>query len=459
MALRLTSKNKIDMLHGRLWDKVLLFALPIAFSSILQQLFNAADIAVGGRFAGTAAMAAVGSNSALISLIIGLFVGLSVGANVVIASALGKGDARRANEAVHTAMSVALLSGLFLLIFGQLAIRPLLHLMDVPEDILELSVLYLRIYFISMPFMMLYNFGAAVLRSKGDTQRPMIVLACVGVVNVGLNLLLVCVFGMSVDGVAIATVVSQALSGITLVWLLMKEEGELKLRLRMLRIDKTILKEIAIIGIPSGLQGCVFSLSNVCIQSAINSLGTVTMAACTAVLNYEMFAVYILTSFSQACVTFTSQNYGAGNYRRCTRVLITCLGLGTIFMYIISLSLLLWGRPLIGIFDSDPAVVEIGMIRVRYIMPFQLLNLTIDVVSGSLRGLGRSFLPTGISLMGICGVRLLWVYTVFRLYPSLPCLVIAYPLSWTVTTIGILIAYMIVRKSVFPADTAQQEQT
>lgn len=449
MAARLPSKNQIDMLHGSLWDKVLVFALPIALSSILQQLFNAADIAVVGRFAGTEAMAAVGSNSSLISLIINLFVGLSVGANVVIAGYLGKGDKEKARDALHTSMAVALLSGLFLLVFGQIAIRPILRLVGVPEDVFELSVLYLRIYFLGMPFMMVYNFAAAALRSKGDTRRPMVILTAAGLVNVVLNLLLVCLFGMSVDGVAIATVVSQALSAGALVYLLQNEVGPLRFSFRNLRVHGAILKDMAHIGIPSGLQGCVFSLSNVCIQSAINSLGTVTMAACTAALNYEMFAVYIFSSFSQACVTFTSQNFGAGNYRRCDRVFRVCWGLAAIFMCTLSAVLLIWGRPLLGIFDSDPKVIEIGMIRIWYIMPFQLLNMSVDVISGGLRGLGRSVVPTIISLCGICGVRLLWVYTVFRLYPTLQCLTIAYPLSWAVTTVAIVIAYLFVRRKVF----------
>lgn len=434
------------MLNGSLWDKILLFALPIAFSSICQQLFNAADIAVVGRYAGTSAMAAVGSNSALISLIVNLFVGLSVGANVVISNYLGRQDHDCVRQAVHTSISLAIISGAFLLVFGEVMIRPLMSWMGVPEDVFELSVRYLRIYFLGMPFSMLYNFGAAVLRSKGDTRRPMLVLTASGIVNVVLNLFFVCVCGMSVDGVAIATVISQIISAAALMYLLTKETGELKLSFRELGISRAILKDMAAIGIPSGLQGCVFSLSNVCIQSAINSLGSVTMAACTAVLNYEMFFVYILNSFSQACVTFTSQNYGAGNYKRCKRVFCTCWGLGAIFMCGISVIMLLFGRPLIRIFNADPEVIEIGMIRIRAIMPFQLLNMTIDVVSGGLRGLGRSLVPTVISLVGICGVRLIWVYTVFQAYPSLACLIIAYPLSWSITTIAILIAYGILQK-------------
>ena len=438
--------QKVDMLKGSLWDKILLFSLPIAFSSICQQLFNAADIAVVGRFAGTAAMAAVGSNSALISLIVNLFVGLSVGANVVISNCIGRGDPHRARQAVHTSIAVAVISGLFLLVFGELTVRYLLRWMGVPGDVFELSVLYLRIYFLGMPFSMIYNFGAAILRSKGDTKRPMLVLTGSGIVNVLLNLLLVCVFGMSVDGVAIATVISQVISALVLLYLLTKEQGELRFSLRELGLDKGILKDMAVIGIPSGVQGCVFSLSNVCIQSAINSLGTVTMAACTAVLNYELFVVFIFNSFSQACVTFTSQNFGAGNYDRCRRVFRTCIGLGAIFMCVISLVMMLFGRSLIGVFDSNPEVIEIGMIRIRCIMPFQLLNMTVDVVSGGLRGLGKSVVPTVISLVGICGIRLVWIYTVFRVYHTLGCLIVAYPLSWTITTVAILIAYYKVQK-------------
>ena len=443
-----TSTKNVDMLHGPLWNKILFFAAPIALSSIIQQLFNAADIAVVGRFAGTSAMAAVGSNSSMISLIINLFVGLSVGANVVISNCLGKQDFDRAKRAVHTSIAVAILSGLFLLVFGQILIRPLLRLMAVPEDVFELSVLYLRIYFLGMPFSMLYNFCAAALRSKGDTQRPMVVLTCAGVANILLNLFFVCVLNMSVEGVAIATVISQIISSLMLLYLLTKETGPLQLNFRELKIHGAILKDIASIGVPSGLQGCVFSLSNVCIQSAINSLGTLTMAACTAVLNYEMFTVYIINSFSQACVTFTSQNYGAGNFQRCRRVFRTSLGLGAISMCIVSVIMLLFGQPLIRVFNADPEVIEIGMIRIRGIMPFQLLNMAIDVVSGGLRGLGHSFVPTAISLVGICGVRLIWVYTVFAMFPSLACLICAYPLSWAITTLAIFIAYFLVSRKV-----------
>lgn len=457
MGLRKRSAAKVDMLNGSLWDKILRFAVPIACSSILQQLFNAADIAVVGRYSGTDAMAAVGSNSAIIGLIVSLFVGLSVGANVVISNCLGKGDRERAGRAVHTAISVAIICGVLLLLVGEIVARPILRITGVPESVLELAVLYLRIYFIGMPFSMIYNFGAAILRSRGDTQRPMVVLTVSGIVNVILNLFFVCICGMSVEGVAIATVSSQAISAVVLLYLLVKETGELKLNFRELQVDKAILKDMAAIGIPSGLQGCVFSLSNVCIQSAINSLGTVTMAACTAVLNYEMFMVYIINSFSSANVTFTSQNFGAGNYKRCKAVVRTCMGLAAIFMCVLSVVMVVFGRPLTAVFNSDPEVIEIGMVRMKYIMPFQLLNMTIDVMSGGLRGLGKSLVPTIVTLVGICGVRLIWIYTVFRVYHTLSCLVAAYPISWAITTTAILIAYFKVQKKVLhpPMEAAE----
>lgn len=444
--MRTVTEKKVDMLHGSLWDKILLFAMPVAFSSIVQQLFNAADIAVVGRYAGTSAMAAVGSNSSTISLIVNLFVGLSVGTNVVISNCIGKGDGERTRRALHTSIGVALISGLFLLVFGQLVIRPLLLVMAVPEDVFEQAVLYLRIYFLGMPFTMVYNFGSAALRSKGDTQRPMVILTCAGVVNILLNLLFVCVCKLGVAGVAIATVISQIVSAGWLMLLLVRETGEFRFNIREMHIDWGILKDMARIGIPSGLQGCVFSLSNVCIQSAINGLGTISMAACTAVINYELFTVYVINSFSQACVTFTSQNLGAGNMKRCNRVFYTSIGLATLFMCVISTVMVLFGRPLIRVFNNQPEVVELGMIRILYIMPFELLNMTIDVVSGALRGLGHSFVPTAISLGGICGVRLTWVYTVFQTQKTLGCLMVAYPLSWTVTTVVILVAYFLVRK-------------
>lgn len=440
------AKKNIDMRHGPLVGKILLFALPLACSSILQQLFNAADVAVVGRFAGSEALAAVGANGSLINLIINLFVGLSVGANVVISTYIGKEEKKAVSKAVHTTIILALMSGVILVLIGEFIAPEILKLMGTPTEILDLATTYLKIYFLGMPFIILYNYEASILRSKGDTTRPLIVLLVAGVINVILNLILVIVFHMSVAGVAIGTVVSNMVSSLTLLYFLIREQEPFRLHWSLLRLDGKIVRKIFTIGIPSGIQGMVFSFSNVMIQAAMNTLGTTPVAATTAALNLEYASFFILSSFSQAAVSFIGQNYGAGLKDRCIKVVRTCWGLALIFTMAYSLLVIGFAEPLTYLFTKDSSVVELAVVRVKVILSVAFLNMTIEVLSGVMRGLGKSFVPAMIAVVGICGTRLIWIYTAFPMVPTYRMLITVYPISWVVTAAGILIAYVVVRK-------------
>lgn len=442
-------KNKeTDLLHGSLWDKILLFALPIAASSILQQLFNSADVIVVGQFAGKDALAAVGANGPVINLMVNLFVGLSVGANVIISRSIGQNDPDRTSRAVHTALVVALLGGLFLAVVGQFLAAPILRLISTPDDILHLAVLYLKIIFVGMPFMMIYNFSSAILRSKGDTRRPLIVLALSGVINVLLNLFFVCVCGMSVEGVAIATITSNAVSSIVLVRILMKETGAVRLEPKKLRIDGPSFGAIARIGIPAGLQGMVFSISNVIIQSAINGLGEDCMAGSAAALNLEYIVYFVINAFGQANITFLGQNYGAGNLKRCrdtTRLSLAMCMAATLLMSLLMVSL---REPLSRIFNTDSAVIEFSCQRIKLVISLEVINMFNELFSGAMRGYGYSLAPALICAIGVCGVRAIWVYTVFAANPTFPRLMRVFPVSWSITAAGIITTYFIIRGKV-----------
>lgn len=441
-------KKEMDLLHGSLWDKILMFALPLAASSILQQLFNSADVAVVGHFAGSRALAAVGSNGAVINLLVNIFVGLAVGANVIIARFIGEGNRKKIESAVHTAIMVAIISGFIIMAIGLIITRPILTLMSTPDDIIDLAILYLRIYFLGMPFMMLYNFGAAILRSRGDTKRPFICLLISGIVNVVLNLFFVIVCKLSVAGVGIATVMSNVISSLMVLYFLMHEDSEIKLTLKNLRIDFRVLKEIAKIGLPAGLQGVVFSFSNICIQSALNSLGSDTVAGSAAALNFEYFVYFLLNSFTQACVTFTSQNYGAKEYGRCHKTTQLCVLMGFISSTALSLAFYFLGDIVLRFYTSESAVIEIGLVRMKYCLVMQFVSVFMDVFSGSLRGLGHSFVPALIALASSCGFRLLWVYTVFPVHHTFTTLVMSYPLSWVIGSAGTMIAYFVVIRKI-----------
>lgn len=439
-------KKEINMTSGTLWDKILIFALPLAATSILQQLFNSADTAIVGRFAGSRALAAVGSNGPVINLLVNIFVGISIGANVIISRFIGEGNKEKIAKAVHTAITVAIISGLFVTCLGTAITRPILELMSAPKDIIDLSAVYLRIYFLGMPFMMLYNFSSAILRSKGDTRRPLISLLISGSANVILNIIFVIVFGMGVAGVAAATVISQMISAALLLYFLMHEEDALRLVWKKLSIDRAILKDMAKIGVPAGLQSMVFSASNIIVQSSLNSLGSTVLAASSASVSFEIYAYYMLNAFEHAAVTFTGQNYGAGNLKRCARITRWCLLLGFIFTGALSVLCVVFGSTLIKLYTADADVAKVALMRMNVVMLFQVINMVLEVFSGAMRGLGYSLVPTLISIFGICGVRVIWVAAVFRARPEFMTLVAVYPLSWCITASAITTAYFIVRR-------------
>ena len=439
------------MLNGPLAGPIILFALPLALSSMLQQLFNAADTAVVGRFASSQAMAAVGSNSSVINLVVALFVGLSVGTNVVIASLIGRGRKEEIPTAVHTAVVVALISGVLLLFVGIGIARPMLTLMNTPEDVLDLAVLYLRIYFLGMPFIMLYNFGAAILRSKGDSTRPVYALICGGVLNVLLNLLLVIVFHLHVIGVASATVTSNVVSSFLVMWFLLHEEDEFRLNPKKLQIHRGYLMQMIRIGLPAGLQGVVFSLSNTVIQSGVNSFGSSASAGSAAALNFEIIAYYIVNSFNQATVTFTSQNYAAGKYDRVKKVfrlaiLFTVIGAGTLDFLFIA------GRHFtLSLFTTDPEVFKYAVIRFTHILAFQWMVSSYEISGSAMRGMGYSMTPTVITIFGTCVFRIFWVLTLFPRHRDFGFLLYVYPASWLITGSLVLLAYFLVCRKAMPA--------
>ena len=441
--------NQVDMLNGSLADKIILFALPLAASSVLQQLFNAADLAVVGRFASAQAMAAVGSNSAVINLIISLFVGLSVGANVVIATLIGTGHKERVNEAVHTVIAVSLVAGFLLVGVGIVVSRPILRMMGAPADVMNMAILYLRIYFLAMPAIMVYNYGSAILRSKGDSRRPLYALTLCGVINVLLNLLLVIVFHLHVIGVAAATVIANIFGAGLILYFLTHEEEAFRLDFRRLRIKKEYLVQMMQIGLPAGLQGAVFSLSNVVIQSAINSFGADAIAGSTAVSNFDFISYCIINAFAQAAVTFTSQNFGAMKTDRCKKVFRTSMACGIGASAVVVVILVVIRYQFIRIFTTDPEVIRFAMIRVMNAFVLHFLIGTYEISGGCLRGMNHSLVPALISVFGSCLFRLLYVFTFFPAHRSFANLVRVYPISWTLTGITMLTAYFIIRRREF----------
>ncbi len=440
-------KSRMDMINGSLGDKIIRYVLPLAATGILQQLFNAADLAVVGQFSGKEAMAAVGSNAPVIGLLVNLFIGISLGSNVIIAKAIGQRDNENISKAVHTSVIVALLGGLFITLLGEFLAPEVVRMLDVPSDVYPLAVKYLQIYLAGMPVILLYNFESAIFRSCGNTQTPLIALVISGILNVALNLFFVRGLGMDVDGVATATVISNLISSAILFGALMKTEMAIRIESRKLRVHRGVLGQILKIGIPAGIQGMIFSFANIIIQSAVNSLGTTVMAASSASYNLEMFVFYIMTSFGQACTTFVGQNYGAGKNDRCRRVLKLCLLQSLISTATVGGLILLFGHPLLSIFNTDPDVIETAMIRLEYILFAYLFSFAQEGLSGYLRGFGVSFIPAVCAVIGICGVRLTWIFTVFKKAPSFSTIMQVYPLSLGITAAVILVVTLFVKPS------------
>lgn len=443
-------KYEMDMCEGPLLKKMLFFALPLMFSSMLQLLFNAADTIVVGQFCGDNSLGAVGSNGALINLLTNVFIGLSVGANVLVAKFYGAGNKESLHDTVHTAVLMSLVCGVVLLVIGEVFARQLLILMKTPSGILDLSTTYLRIYFLGMPAMMFYNFGSAILRAVGDTKRPLYYLSFAGVVNAGLNLLLVIVCRLDVAGVAIATVISQLISAVLVLRCLLKDSGSVRLSIKELHINKHILGKILRIGLPAGFQGSIFSLSNVVIQSSVNTFGEIVVSGNSAAANIEGFVYMAMNAFHHTTLSFTGQNYGAGNMKRVRKTLLLGQACVTVTGLVFGQLVVFFGRPLLSIYTDTPEAIAAGMVRLTIICGTYFLCGNMDVMVGSLRGIGYAVMPMIVSLVGACGLRLLWIATVFRVpqYHTIDTVYLSYPVSWAITTLVHVVCFVIVWKKI-----------
>lgn len=441
--------NHIDMLHGSLLPKILLFALPLSLSSMLQQAFNSVDVAVVGKFVGSQAMAAVGGNGPIINLLINLFIGISVGANVVIARYIGQKAEDKVKETVRTSQLLAIVSGFWLMFIGMFAARPMLEAIGTPDDILGLATSYLRVYFLGMPAFMFFNFGAAILRSVGDTKRPLVSLLFGSILNAVLNCIFVVGFDLGVYGVAIATVISNYICAAMVAYWLANEDEPIRWTFRRVGIEKRVLAQVLHIGIPAGLQGMVFSFSNIFIQAAINSHGSAAVAGSAAAVVYECLAWLAVSGFTQAAVTFTSQNYGASQFDRCKKILVLCTASSFILCAIFAGVFVGAQDFFVALFTDDPTVTYYASTRLVWVLLLEPIAVSYELPGASMRGLGYSMTPTIITVLGTCVFRLLWIYTVCRAYPSFEALMLVYPISWIITGIATTIAYRVVRKNAY----------
>ncbi|MBQ9134630.1 MAG: MATE family efflux transporter [Lachnospiraceae bacterium] len=433
--LQKNKKYEIDMCNGPLLGKILLFALPLMLSGILQLLFNAADMIVVGRWAGSNALAAVGSTGSLINLLVNVFIGLSVGANVLVARYYGANQEKELSDMVHTAMLTSFICGIILIFVGFFVAPVALTAMGTPPEVLDQAVLYVRIYFAAMPAMMVYNFGSAILRAVGDTRRPLYFLSIAGVINVILNLVFVIRFSMDVAGVALATAISQVVSAVLVVICLMRSEGPYQLRLKELRIVPHKLGMMARIGLPAGLQGAIFSISNVLIQSSVNSFGATAMAGNSAAGNLEGFVYTAMNSLHQTAISFVGQNFGARKYKRISKISILCLGIVTVVGLVMGIGLYFVSPLLLQLYATEKEVIAYGIRRLLYISCPYFLCGVMDTLVGCLRGMGRSVLPMIVSLSGACLFRVIWIYTIFAANRTMDVLYISYPISWTITSL------------------------
>lgn len=441
---------EIDMCSGPLLSRILLFAVPLICSGVLQLVFNATDIIVVGRFVSSNAMAAVGSTSSLINLLVNFFIGISVGANVLVARFRGANDYDDAQETVQTALITAVIGGFVLIAAGMLLARPMLEWMATPEEVIDQAVLYMRVYFVGMPATMLYNFGAAILRAVGDTRRPLYFLTLAGIVNVAGDLLFVLVLDMGVAGVAAATVISQIISATLIVLCLTRQDGMCNVNLRRMKFHRDKFLRIMQVGLPAGLQSVIFNISNVLIQSSINSFGAIAVAGNTAASNIEGFVYTSMNALYQTSLSFTSQNLGAKQYYRIDKVLVRCLALVFVIGLVLGNGAHLLGQVLLGIYSGDPEVIAYGMMRLGVVSVTYCLCGMMDVVAGSVRGMGYSILPMLVSLAGACLFRIIWIFTVFQWQHTLFSLYISYPISWALTICAHLVCYFVVRRRVFP---------
>ena len=443
-----SSKYEIDMCNGTIMDKLISFALPLMLSGILQLMFNAVDIIVVGRFSGSEALAAVGSTTALINVFTNLFIGISLGANVLAARFFAAGRKEEMSETVHTAITLALISGILMAFVGLFFSRGALELMGTPEDVIDLSALYMRIYFMGMPFFMLYNYGAAILRAVGDTKRPLYFLIIAGVINAGLNMILVIVFGLGVAGVGIATVFSQMVSCVLVLTCLCRTDGSYKLSFSKLSIKGYYLKQIFQVGIPAGIQSTVINFSNALLQSSVNSFGSTAMAGYTAANNILGFLYVSINSVTQACMSFTSQNFGVGKYKRMDRVLIDCMILSVSVALVLGCGAYFFGAEILQIYTEEADVIQCGVeILSITTVPYFFCGI-MDLFPGALRGMGYSAVPMVLSIIGTVGMRILWIFTFFPQHRSLYFLFISYPASWIATIVMQVICFWFVRRKI-----------
>lgn len=445
----MAEKNSVDMTHGPLLGKILCFALPFAASGIMEQLFVTIDVAVVGRFATSEALAAVGANTFLINLLINLFMGISVGANAVISNFIGRNDRHRVRDAVGTAMMLPFFASVLLLVFGEIFAPRLLLLMGTPLSILEKATLFLRVYFLGIPFYMIFTFGQAVLRGKGDTQRPLKILLIAGCINVALNLLFVIVFKLGVAGVGCATGCANIFSAFSIVWILRREQGPFRLTWKRLRVEKSALKQILFIGIPAGLQGMVFSLSNIFVQSAINSYGPSAIAGAAISQNFDTYCYFLITSFCGAAVTFTGQNYGAGKLDRCRRVFWICMGCGALACFLGNMLFYTQSDFFLWFFTTDPSVIQYAKARMSIVLVFQALAASYEISAASMRGLGHSIEPTLLTIFGTCVLRFFWVFFICPVWPGFRELMLCYPISWILTGIMVCACYVFVSRKAY----------
>ena len=442
------SKYEIDMCNGSIMDKLISFSLPLMLSGILQLMFNAVDIIVVGRFSGKQALAAVGSTTALINVFTNLFIGISLGANVLAARFYAMGKSKEMSETVHTSITLAMVSGVIMAFVGVLFARGALELMGTPDDVIDKSALYMRIYFMGMPFFMLYNYGAAILRAIGDTKRPLLFLIISGLINAALNMFFVIYLHMSVEGVAIATVISQLISCVLVLWCLYKSEGSYQLRFSKLRIKGVYLKQIFQVGIPAGIQSTIINFSNVLLQSSVNSFGSTAMAGYTAANNILGFLYAAVNSVTQACMSFTSQNYGVSKYKRMDKVLIDCMILTVVVAGVLGCGSYLLGSQILRIYTEEEKVIRCGMeILSITTVPYFLCGI-MDLFPGALRGMGYSAVPMILSIIGTVGMRVVWIFGIFPHHRSLYVLFISYPGSWLFTIVMQVICFYFVRKKI-----------
>lgn len=440
------ASKQIDLLHGTIGDKLLAFVVPLAATSILQQLFNAADVAVVGQFCGTEAMAAVGGTSAFIGLMVSFVTGISLGANVVLANFIGSDNRDGIKRTVSTAIIMGFVLGLIFTALGEFTAVPVTHALGVPDEIFDGALLYLKIYMGGMPFIVLYNFEASIFRSIGDTRTPLIMLTVSGFINVIMNLIFVLGMGMDVDGVATATVLSNLISSVALLVVLIKRRSAVRLEPRHMTFSSRAFFRIIEIGLPAGLQAAMFTFANVIIQSAINSLGSDVMAASSAAFNLEILDFYVVSAYSQAMTTFIGQNYGAGSPERCKRIFRICMLQAYAAIILVSVLLCVFAGPLLSLFTDSEEVISIGIIRLYFIAGFEVVNAVTELLSGWLRGFGISLMPAVLCFFGICVVRIIWVYTLFRAHPTFEVIMACYPGSWACASVLLIVAAVWTRR-------------